>query len=572
MTVRERFLEWAWRHPRWKRRSREAWALARMGARYVHAPRLLEPPEFGDLRHLASEPARQATRRGRVLFLTFRGWSTHAVIETVLAHALQRRGWEAVFATCGGRLPICDVMPVHAAPPMPCRSCSEYATGAISAAGFQPMRLADVIDVARAVTVARRTVAGLSSVQECEEFVAHDLRMGALVRTSVLWFLSRGTLPENPRVLRTYRDFLVSALVVADAFEAILDRLRPDRLVALNGRFFAEAILIALATRRGIGWTTYEKGMLADTVITSVEGYASDVTMAERDVKGAVRHQLTPGENSELDQYLAERRRGDATLDKPWSGWSEDPPAVRRQLGLLENRPLVAMFSNIAWDSAVTGKDLCFPSLGDWLDEGVRWAQLHPEIDMVIRLHPAEVSVTNHLTLDRMADRIARLMPRLPTNVRVVQPTSGIDSYALMDEACAGLVYTSTVGLEMAAMGKPVVVAGATHYRGRGFTLDPENAKTYWETVTRVVAVGMEADVRERTRERARRYAHAFFFRFHHPIHAVHEEGHSRPRLALGAGSLLNPGSDPSLDLIVADLLGEEARPVPARAGHHRAG
>ncbi len=572
MTVRERFLEWAWRHPRWKRRSREAWALARMGARSVHAPRLLEPPEFGDLRRLASEPARQATRRGRVLFLTFRGWSTHAVIETVLAHALQRRGWEAVLATCGGRLPICDVMPVHAAPPMPCRSCSEYATGAISAAGFQPMRLADVIDVASAVTVARRTVAGLSTVQECEEFVAHDLRMGALVRTSGLWFLSRGTLPENPRVLRTYRDFLVSALVVADAFEAILDRLRPDRLVALNGRFFAEAILIALATRRGIGWTTYEKGMLADTVITSVEGYASDVTMAERDVKGAVRHQLTPGENSELDQYLAERRRGDATLDKPWSGWSEDPPAVRRQLGLLENRPLVAMFSNIAWDSAVTGKDLCFPSLGDWLDEGVRWAQLHPEIDMVIRLHPAEVSVTNHLTLDRMADRIARLMPRLPTNVRVVQPTSGIDSYALMDEACAGLVYTSTVGLEMAAMGKPVVVAGATHYRGRGFTLDPENAKTYWETVTRVVAVGMEADVRERTRERARRYAHAFFFRFHHPIHAVHEEGHSRPRLALGAGSLLNPGSDPSLDLIVADLLGEEARPVPARAGHHRAG
>ncbi len=141
-----------------------------------------------------------------------------------------------------------------------------------------------------------------------------------------------------------------------------------------------------------------------------------------------------------------------------------------------------------------------------------------------------------------------------------------------MDEACAGLVYTSTVGLEMAAMGRPVVVAGASHYRGRGFTLDPQSADTYWETVTRVVAVGMAADVPERTRERARRYAYAFFFRFHHPIHAVHEEGHSRPRVTLVAGSLLNPGSDPSLDLIVADLLGEEAGPAPARAGHHRAG
>ncbi len=507
-----------------------------------------------------------------MLFLTFRGWSTHAVIETVLAHALQRRGWETIFVTCGGRLPICDVMPVHAAPPMPCRSCSEYATGAIAAAGFQPLRLADVIDVGSAVTVARRTVAALSSVHECEEFGAHDLRMGELVRASVVWFLSRGTLPEEPLVLRTYRDFLVSALVLADAFEAVLDRLHPDRLVTLNGRFFAEAILIALAARRGIGWTTYEKGMLADTLITSVGGYASDVTMPRRDVEDALRHPLSPDESSELDRYLAERRRGDATLDQPWSGLKEDPSAVRRQLGLPEKRPLVAMFSNIAWDSAVTGKDLCFPSLGDWLDEGIRWAQFHPEIDMVIRLHPAEVSVTNHLTLDRMADRIARLMPRLPANVRVVPPTSVINSYALMDEADAGLVYTSTVGLEMAAMGKPVVVAGATHYRGRGFTLDPESAETYWEMATRVVAVGMAADIRERTRERARRYAHAFFFRFHHPIHAVHEEGHSRPRLTLSAGSLLTPGSDPSLDLIVADLLGEEARPAPARAGHHRAG
>ncbi len=546
--------------------------MARIGARWGHAPRLLEPPEFRDLRQLAGQAAPQTDRRGRVLFLTFRGWSTHAVIETVLAHALQRRGWEAVFATCGGRLPICDVMPVHAAPPMPCLSCSEYATGAIAAAGFQPLRLADVIDMRTAVTLARRTVAGLSSVHACEEFVAHDLRMGEMVRASVLWFLSRGTLPEDPLVLRTYRDFLVSALVLVVAFEAILDRLHPDRLVALNGRFFAEAILLALATRRGIGWTTYEKGMLADTLVTSVGGAASDVTMPERDVRAALRHPLTPAESCELDHYLAERRRGDATLDKPWSCSDADSSVVRRRLGLSESRPLLAMFSNIAWDSAVTGKDICFPSLGDWLDEGIRWAQLHPEVDVVIRLHPAEVSVTNHLTLDRMADRIARLMPRLPANVRVVQPTSGIDSYALMDEACAGLVYTSTVGLEMAAMGKPVVVAGATHYRDRGFTLDPESAGQYWETVTRVVVVGMAADVRERTRERARRYAHAFFFRFHHPLHAVHEEGHGQPRLTLGAGAPLDPGSDPSLDLIVADLLGEDVEPRPARAGRHRAG
>ena len=34
------------------------------------------------------------------------------------------------------------------------------------------------------------------------------------------------------------------------------------------------------------------------------------------------------------------------------------------------------------------------------------------------------------------------------------------------------LVYTTTVGLEAANLGIPVAVAGATHYRGRGFTHD----------------------------------------------------------------------------------------------------
>ena len=58
-------------------------------------------------------------------------------------------------------------------------------------------------------------------------------------------------------------------------------------------------------------------------------------------------------------------------------------------------------------------------------------------------------------------------------------PTS---SYVFMDEADLGLVYTSTVGLELAARGVPVVVAAATHYRGRGFTVDPVNPDEYWAT------------------------------------------------------------------------------------------
>src|SRR5579864_1415957 len=153
--VRGRVLDWAWNHPRVKRRMREAWGVEREVAGRLGLPRLLEPPEWSALRRLAATADPPDPGAERILFMSWRGWSTHLAIETVLAHAVQRRGGAPIFAYCGGRLPICDVMPVNAAPPMPCHSCREYAAGAIRAAGFESVALHDVLDVGVTVKLAR---------------------------------------------------------------------------------------------------------------------------------------------------------------------------------------------------------------------------------------------------------------------------------------------------------------------------------------------------------------------------------------------------------------------------------
>ena len=60
-----------------------------------------------------------------------------------------------------------------------------------------------------------------------------------------------------------------------------------------------------------------------------------------------------------------------------------------------------------------------------------------------------------------------------------------MNTYDLMDMADLGLVYTTTVGLEMAMRGIPVVVAGKTHYRNRGFTQDPHTWVEYFKTLNK---------------------------------------------------------------------------------------
>jgi hypothetical protein len=555
VNVRSRLLDWAWAHPRWKRRIREVWGIGRETAAHIGLPRPLDPPEFSDLRRLAVSAPRPAGDAQRVLFMSWRGWSTHLAIETVLAQAVARRGHVPVFASCGGRLPVCDVMTVDAAPPMPCHSCREYAFGAVAAAGFEAIGLRDVLDVAAAVKDARQRVSGLGSVRECEQFMADGLPLGRLVRISVAWFLSRGTLPDTPEVLTTYRSFLVSGIVVARGLRAILDRVAPQRVFMLNGTFFAENIMSTLATSRGIPFSTYEKGFIHDSLVLTPGEPACYLMVPDEAWNDAREMPLTTEESEALDAYLGQRRHGGGMLDNFWRDRVEDVSRIRRELGLRSGRPLVMMFCNILWDSAVLEKDIGFASMGDWVIEGIQWARTHPEADLVVRIHPAEVHLVNHPTRERTADHIAANARSLPANVRVIPADDPTSSYTFMDEATIGLVYTSTVGLEMATRGVPVLVAAHTHYRGRGFTVDPNTSTEYWSQADRLVQSAVTQDERLRTRELACRYAALFFFRFHQVLDAVHEEGRSRPQIRVASARDLDPGHDPVLDRLVDGIL-----------------
>jgi hypothetical protein len=553
--MRGKVLDWAWNHPRSKRRMREAWGIGREAIARVGLPKPFDPPEWQALRMIAASADPPATDAERVLFMSWRGWSTHLAIETVLAHAVLRRGGAPIFAYCGGRLPICDVMPVDAAPPMPCHSCREVAQGAIEAAGFESVALHDFLDVKASVSIARKRVAALTTVAACAAYADQGLPLGRLVRVSVAWFLSRGTLSETTEVVETYRSFLVSGIVVARGLRAILQRTEAQRVFMLNGTFFAESIMSALATQRGIPFSTYEKGFIHDSIVLTPGAPASHLKMPVGTWEQARDIPLTGAESEAIDAYLGARRSGGGSLDNFWRNRVEDVDRIRGELHLEPGRPLVVMFCNILWDSAVLGRDIAFASMGDWVLGGIRWAERHPEVDLVIRIHPAEVGLRNHPTRERMADHIAAHVATLPPNVRIVQADDPTSSYVFMDEASLGLVYTSTVGLELAARGVPVVVAADTHYRDRGFTNDARTADEYWAAADRLVTSPPDSTERDRVRELARRYAALFFFRFHNVLGSVTEDGRSQPRIRVSSAEDLDAGRDPALDRIMAGML-----------------
>ena len=79
-------------------------------------------------------------------------------------------------------------------------------------------------------------------------------------------------------------------------------------------------------------------------------------------------------------------------------------------------------------------------------------------------------------------------MPQIPAHIHLVEAADPINTYDLVEIADLGLAYTTTVGMEMAMSGVPVIVGGKTHYRGKGFTLDPASWEEYYELIDKVLS------------------------------------------------------------------------------------
>jgi len=499
-----------------------------------------QAPEQRQARRLTRQIKRRDPSGPRVLFLTPRSWAYHVQTEGLLATALRLRGADVDVVTCGGGLEVCDRANTWEAPPMPCRSCRAYVDRSVEAFGLD----ADPL-------LGRETP---PDWPELDEIGVRDLHsvvddagtpLGELVDIPTRWFLLSASRDSDPLGPLTTRRFLRSARATAEAMRSTLDRTRPDKLVLLNGLFFFESIARHMASERGIDVVTYERGFRPETLVfrRGLPASRYDIGPYWQRWKG---EPLTAEQRAELDAYLFDRRQKGHPIFDFWKD------AVRADLGGDEHRRTVCLFTNVTWDSAVLGREGAFGSIQQWLDAAIDQMKGHPEDRLIVRVHPAEAKMNGKVTRESLGTYLRDAWASLPSNVTVIAAEDLTSSYDLMEAADVGLVLTSTVGLEMALLDKPVVVAGETHYRGKGFTTDVDSPGEFGRALEAALADPAALD---RDAETARRYAYTFFFRASIPFPFVSEPVPGLATLGVKDPAALAEGADPWLDVICDGIL-----------------
>ena len=120
------------------------------------------------------------------------------------------------------------------------------------------------------------------------------------------------------------------------------------------------------------------------------------------------------------------------------------------------------------------------------------------EVYNPLRFHPNTSGKRALGTNTHEAHLQDELSVQAPDNIRVVRSESDISSFDLLALSTAGMVWHSTVGLEIAALGKPVLRLGAYWFRDADFMDTLDRSEALSDAVDRVLAPRPETDRADR--------------------------------------------------------------------------
>jgi hypothetical protein len=302
----------------------------------------------------------------------------------------------------------------------------------------------------------------------------------------------------------------------------------PDVVVIPNGTILEFGALYQVARFTHTPVVTYEYGEQRERIWLAQN---AEVMRQDTDALWQKRQgqPLTDEQLTQARQLFAARQRASLweNFARRWQGVpSEGGERVRLSLHL-DHRPVLLLATNVIGDSLTLGRQVFSDSMTEWIEKTVQYLAGRSEVQFVIRIHPGELVTKGPSVADVVLKALGLSIDRvaeLPEHIHLIPADARVNTYDLVEIADLGLVYTTTVGMEMVMSGVPVIAVGNTHYRSKGFTLDPASWDAYFDTLGKAITDPAPYRPTRQQVELAWNYAYRFFFEYPHPFpwHVVH--------------------------------------------------
>lgn len=510
----------------------------------------------------AWDAARRAATGGpRVLIATnVTGFQHATLLEAVLAVALTLRGAEVHTIVCDAALPAClRIEPSNIPDPARllvdepqvslCASCMKTGHSHYAPLGLKQWRLSEFItaDDRREVDAA---CAGLDAGQLSAMTTEGGDAVGMHGLAGALRYYARAELPTDPTALEVLRRFVVAAHLTSRAYERLLAQETFEVAVFHHGIYVPQGPTGEVLRRKGVHVVNWNPSYRKSTFIFS-HGDTYHHTLMDEPVASWENLPWSEMAERQILEYLASRAEG----TRDWIWFHEKPDsdvsAFVKELGLDLDRPIIGMLSNVAWDAQLHYPANAFENMLEWVFKTIAYFEKRPDLQLLLRIHPAEIRGTVP-SQQKLLDEINVRFPKLAPNIHIIAPESNVSTYAAMELCDSILIYGTKMGVELTAVGKPVIVAGEAWIRNKGLTADATSEADYFRLLDKLPA-GRRMDPAQVAR--ARKYAYHFFFRRMVPLPFIVPAKSKAYGLDIDRLNSLRPAHFAGLDAICDGIL-----------------
>lgn len=313
---------------------------------------------------------------------------------------------------------------------------------------------------------------------------AYDLR----VEEHEGWPRKQEYLAEVPRQQARLAE---AGALLASVFEQAEQRYGVRRLIAYSGLIGITSAAGEAARRRG--WdVVFAEGWLrpghlicnlnSPALVYNIQGWLK--SLGEWDQR----------KRDEIDKFLAFQEAPADFTDADWlkdfykfqPAKATDALAPKIASFLAGDKPKLLMASNVVGDSATLRSMTIFQSQQEWISQVCDFFREHPEWKLIIRAHPAEYLLAARVVV-KIGD-IAKAAAKGAENILVIGGDEQVSTYALIREVHGGLIWLSTVGVDMVVRNCPVVAAAKPKYHGLGIVKEPRSKQEYFQQISSLIA------------------------------------------------------------------------------------
>lgn len=491
---------------------------------------------------------------------TVGGFAALSSLESLLAVALTLRGARVHTLLCDAALPTClrveyptitdpQVIADYGIQGRLCDGCQQTGQYLFAPLGLHNHKLGDLID--GAVRQCAKSLAAEVPLEQIPDFQLDGVAVGEHAFAGALRYFASGNLEHEPLGEVVVRRYLEAAILTAKGLNKLASQHQFASSCFNHGIYCPQGVVGEVLRKVGTRVVNWNIAYRKKCFIFSHEDTYHH-TLLDEPMDAWESMSWNDAIEAEITDYLRSRWQG----SNDWIWFHEKPDEhfdrIAEELGLDRSKPIIGMLTNVMWDAQLHYRANAFPSMLSWVLDTIGYFTQRPDLQLVVRIHPAEVRGTLP-SRQPLLQEIQKVWRELPPNIKVIPPESPVSTYAVMEHCDSVLIYGTKTGVELTSIGIPVIVAGEAWIRNKGVTLDASTREEYIGLLNSL-PLGRRLDAE--TRMRALKYAYHFFYRRMIPLDFMEPTGAWPPyRPAIESLEQLMPGVDAGLDLICDGIM-----------------